>query len=242
MPQHQEELKRLIEQGGSLFLPHLSVDVVIFGYEAGELKVLLLEMSDDRWMLPGGYIYKEESVDAAAKRLLLERTGLEQMHLKQFYAFGRPERSFSSEIKKLFADFSLPWRDDLWINNRFVSIGYYALVHLPETRPVAGMFARNVKWFGVDALPALLLDHQEIILKAKTEFQKDLKTYPVAYHLLPAKFTMPELHRVFETVMEKQMDRSRFQKKMFEYDVFQRLEERREGVPHRRPYLYMHKN
>ena len=84
----------------------------------------------------------------------------------------------------------------------------------------------------------MMMDHKEIINKAVVEFKSDLKSHPLAYHLLPEKFTMPELHKVFETVYQKKMDRSRFQKKMFEYDVFQRLNELREGVPHKRPYLY----
>ncbi len=240
MSERPEDIRKVIEEEGSIFLPNLSVDVVIFGYENDELKVLLLEIADDLWMLPGGYIYKDESVDDAAKRLLLERIGLEKMYLKQFYSFGSSGRSFGREIRKLFENYNLPWREDLWINNRFVSIGYYALVHLPETKPVAGMFAQNVEWFDINNLPRLLLDHQEIILKARQEFQVDLQTYPVAYHLLPTKFTMPELHRIYEIVLQKKIDRSRFQKKMFEYNVFQRLGERRESVPHRRPYLYTH--
>ena len=150
-------------------------------------------------------------------------------------------RSYSVEMKELFEKNNLPWKEDLWINQRFVSTGYYSLVNMIETKPVAGLFARRVQWYSVNELPDLLLDHREIILKAKEEFKKDLQVSPVAFHLLPKKFTMPELHRVYETVFEKKMDRSRFQKKMFEYDIFRRLEERKEGVPHRRPYLYKYK-
>ena len=236
------ELKEILERGGELFLPNLSIDIVIFGYEQGELKVLLLEIVEDKWMLPGGFIFREESLEDAANRLLKERSGLEDLYLKQFYTFGRPARSYSVEMKELFSQHNLPWREDLWINQRFVSTGYYSLVNIQEIQPVAGMFARNVAWYSVNELPNLLMDHREIILKAKDEFKKDLQVFPVAFHLLPEKFTMPELHRVYETVFDKKMDRSRFQKKMFEYNVFQRLEERREGVAHRRPYLYKYKN
>ncbi len=238
MENKHKNLKKMIEEGGNLFLPHLSVDIVIFGYEVDQLKVLLLEITHDKWMLPGGYIFKEEAMDDASKRVLWERTGLEEVYLKQFYTFGKPERSFSNEIKSLFKSHDLPWHKDLWINQRFISTGYYALVNAEATNPVAGMFARDIGWFSINDLPDLLLDHRLIIDKAFKELQKDLQVYPVAYHLLPKKFTMPELHRVFETVLQKKMDRSRFQKKMFEYGVFKRLDERREGVPYRRPYLY----
>ena len=235
------ELQEMLERGGELFLPNLSIDIAIFGYEEGELKVLLLEIVEGKWMLPGGFIFREENLEDAANRILKERSGLKDLYLKQFYTFGRPGRSYSAEMKELFRKHNLPWREDLWINQRFVSTGYYSLVNIEETQPVAGMFARRVAWYSVNELPNLLMDHRDIILKAKDEFKKDLQVSPVAFHLLPKKFTMPELHRVFETVFEKKMDRSRFQKKMFEYNIFQRLEERREGVAHRRPYLYKFK-
>ena len=233
-----KELAQMVEQGSELFLANLSVDNVIFGYDEGELKVLLLEITDSNWMLPGGFILKDEDIDDATRRVLFERTGLEDFYLKQFYTFGKSRRSFSGEIKKLFLLNDLPWYDDLWINKRFVTTGYYALVHLPNTKPVAGIFARQIGWHPIKELPQLHLDHKEIIDKALAEFQKDLQVSPVAYHLLPKQFTMPELHRVYECVLQKKIDRSRFQKKMFEYDVFLRLDQKREGVPHRRPYLY----
>lgn len=242
MKRDSENLEMLIEQGQHLFLPNLSVDIVIFGYQERSLKVLLLEITEGRWMLPGGYVLQEEDLNESAQRVLKERSGLENVYLKQFYTFGNSQRSFSTEIKKLFESSNLPWKEELWINQRFVSTGYYALVQLEESKPVAGIFARNFAWFSLDALPELLLDHHEIIEKAHQEFRMDLKVHPVAFHLLPKKFTMPELHRVFETVLQRKMDRSRFQKKMFEYNVFKRLDERREAVPHKRPYLYSYEN
>ena len=231
----------MLEEGGELFLPHLSVDIVLFGYQEASLKVLLIEIADNKWMLPGGYIFKQENIDDAAKRTLYERAGLEKVYLKQFHTFGKPDRSFAKEIEQLFKSYGLPWTKELWINQRFVSTGYYALAHIPEVHPSPGIFASKTDWFPMEALPSLLLDHKEIIEKARQEFLEDLKASPVAFHLLPEKFTMPELHRVYETVYCKKMDRSRFQKKMFEYDLFQRLEERREGVPHKRPFLYSYK-
>ncbi len=236
-----DELKKLIEEGGKLFLPNLSADIVIFGYDDQDLKILLLEITDGKWMVPGGYILTDEDLDNAAKRVLYERTGLKDVYLKQFYTFGKSGRTFGSEIKQLFEANNLPWNEKLWINNRFVSVGYYSLVEKGEVTPVAGYFSHSIRWFSLNELPNLLLDHSDIINKALVEFQQDLRTHPVACQLLPDKFTMPELHRVYETVLQKKMDRSRFQKKMFEYNVFQRLEERREGVPHKRPYLYMYK-
>lgn len=241
MSKNPKELLELLQRGEVLFLPHISVDNVIFGYESERLYVLLLEIVDDKWMLPGGFLEREEPLDAAAVRILKERTDLSEVYLKQFYTFGDPNRSFSAEMEQLFAKMGVPWDKDLWISQRFISVGYYALVHKAMTRPTAGLFSIGYRWFPIDALPELLLDHRGIVEAALQKFRTDLQVDPIAFHLLPNKFTMPELHRVYETVLDKQMDRSRFQKKMLAYAVFERLKERREGVPHKRPYLYTYK-
>ena len=241
MQNNPKEILDMLHRGGELFLPGLSVDNVIFGYQDNTLQVLLLEVSDGKWMLPGGFIFKNESIDDAAARVLQERTGLSGVYLKQFYTFGDPKRSITKEIERLFEQMNFPWSQDLWINQRFASVGYYSLVHMAEAHPTAGMFSKQFGWFNIDVLPRLLLDHSEIIKTALTQFQSDLQVYPHAFHLLPVKFTMPELHKLFETIYSKKMDRSRFQKKMLGYEVFERLEERREGVPHKRPFLYRHR-
>ncbi len=240
MKKERKEIHEMVLRGGELFLSNISVDNVIFGYQDNLLQVLLLEVTEGKWMLPGGFIFKEESIDAAAARILQERTGLGGFYLKQFYTFGDPRRSITNEIEKLFEQLELPWDPDLWINQRFASVGYYALVEMANAHPTAGMFSQQFGWFSVEALPKLLLDHEEIIDTALKQFRSDLQVYPHAFHLLPAKFTMPELHRLFETIYAKKMDRSRFQKKMLGYEVFERLEERRDGVPHKRPFLYKH--
>ncbi len=232
------EILEQIKQGESVFMPGLSIDHVIFGYEEDQLKVLLLEMTPDTWMLPGGYIYKTEGVEAAARRILQERTGLESPYLKQFAVFGGPDRSFGPAIEKMFNGVGIPWEEDLWINKRFVSVGHYALVHIPETKPTAGLLVSNHKWAPVNTLPELLLDHKHIINSALKQLQADLNAFPIAFHLLPTVFSMPELHQVFQTIQNRAMDRSRFQKKMFSYGVFQRLNNKRTGVAHRSPYLY----
>ena len=238
MDKRPTDLQTLIEEGGNLFLPNISVDNVIFGYEEGYLKVLLLEIAEGKWMLPGGFIFRDEAIEEASRRVLQERTGLEPVYYKQFHTFGQPGRNYSHEIRLLFESNKIPWDEGLWINQRYVSVGYYSLVHLPQTTPLAGLFARDVAWFSLNAMPTLLMDHPQIIEKALQAFRKDLQVAPVACHLLSEKFTMPQLHRLYESVFDKKMDRSRFQKKMLEYDVFERLEEKPIGLPHRSPYLY----
>ena len=87
------ELKEFLLKGHKSFLQHVSIDCVIFGFHENELKVLLLQWKDtNRWCLPGGFIQKAEHIDDAAVRILKSRTGLDQIYLRQFYAFGDPAR------------------------------------------------------------------------------------------------------------------------------------------------------
>lgn len=237
MEKNAQDLLNAIQAGETLFLPHISVDSVIFGYVSNELQVLLLEVSNNVWMLPGGYVLKQEDLDTSARRNVNERIGLDHLFLKQFHTFGNTDRSFKQEIEDLFSHLGLPQTKGLWIQERFISVAYYALVNKALTHPEPNMLAKSCTWHNVHQLPKLLLDHNKIVIRALETLRTDLATYPLAYHLLPEKFTMPELHTVFQTIYQKQFDRSRFQKKMFEYDVFERLEPRG-GVAHRRPYLY----
>lgn len=240
MSKNQQTMQSLLTEGEKLFLSNISIDNVIFGYASKSLKVLLLQITETQWMLPGGYIFKEESLHKAANRILEERISLRDVFLRQFHVFGEPERSFSDEITSLFKKLGLPVRPDLWVNQRFVSVGYYALVDIDKAQPRPNQLAKTCSWHSVEELPPLLLDHNEIITVAKKSFQKDLEAYPVGSYLLPEKFTMPELHGLYKTVFNKDMDRSRFQKKMLGSGVFERLQ-KKTGVAHKSPYLYRYK-
>lgn len=237
MSENQRTMISLLAEGERLFLSNVSIDNVIFGYESKNLKVLLLQITDTQWMLPGGYIFKQESLDAAANRILEERISLSDVFLRQFHVFGEPERSFSEDITALFEELGLPKNSNLWISNRFVSVGYYALVDINEARPLPTQFAKACSWHCIKKLPRLLLDHEQIIKVAIKRFQQDLDAQPVGSHLLPHTFTMPELHGIYEAVFDKSLDRSRFQKKMLSSGVFERLK-KKTGVAHRSPYLY----
>ena len=231
-------LQNLLNHGDEVFLPNISVDIVIFGYEKRQLKVLLLQVSDEAWMLPGGYILRTESAGLASKRNLKERIGLSEVYLKQFYTFSDPKRVSADALRSLFNQFDISINKDSWIFDRFISVGHYALVPMESCHPSPGLFARDCAWFSVKKLPKLLFDHKAILMKAKQTLEEDAGTFPIPFHLLRSKFTMPELHAVFETLYDKRIDRSRFQKKMLSYEVFERLEVIDERVPHRRPYLY----
>lgn len=219
------------------FLPHLSVDCAIFGCDAGALRVLLLRWKHlDRWSLPGGFVRRDESVDDAAARVLHERTGLERVFLRQFHAFGGTDRHEDSGIPALEAMGVLVPRDH-WLVRRVVSIGYLALVDLARAEVTPDALTVECRWWPVHGRPPLLFDHDEVVARALDTLRAGLDTLPLA-HLLPGTFTMPELQRLYETVLGRTLDRRNFQKHALDLGMLERLPERRTGVPRRAPWLY----
>lgn len=221
------------------FLPSLSVDCVIFGFHENLLKVLLLKHRYlDKWALPGGFIYKDEPVDTAAYRVLKERTGLNEIFLQQFHVFGEPERSerefHLEDLKKDGIDVN----EDHWILQRFVTIGYYALVEFSKVNLAYNSLSEKCIWWDIHEMPSLILDHRKILDTALATLQKQLNYQPIGHNLLPEKFTMPELQKLYETILDKKLDRRNFQRKILGFQIVRRLKETKKGVAHKAPYLY----
>lgn len=209
-------------ENGANYLPHLSIDIVIMGYKDSEIKCLLLDV-DGKWALPGGYIKKEESVEDAAERILSERTNLQNQHLKFLSVIGDGHRQFGQEFQILFKKHGIPWKKDYWVNNRFVSLAYYALVDINNTFPEPGEFGLQPAWFNIQNLPEMMIDHGSIAMIAKRQLQTDIHKNPISSNLLPSPFTMPQLHQLHQVILGKDIDRSRFQKKMLASGYFERL-------------------
>lgn len=213
---------------------YLSIDGVIFGFHENQLKVLLLRWKEtDEWSLPGGFIYKQESVDTAAGRVVRERTGLEPLYLRQFHVFGDALRY---DQKDTWSRTGLPVQKVNW-PDRTISIGYYALVEYSKVTPAPDVLTDECRWWGMDEVPGLLFDHNHIIDVALQALRKQLADQPLG-HLLPPAFTIPELQRLHETILGYSLDARNFYKKMTASDQLERLAERRVGTPHKAPYLY----
>lgn len=220
--------------------PGLSVDCVIFGFHENDLKVLLLKLlQGNEWALPGGFVFLDENLDRAAIRVLHERTGLEKIFLQQFHAFGQVERSPVTHAARLVQEHSLHPGLQSWFEQRFITIGYYALVEYSQVeKPQPDYFSETCAWFPVRGLPHLMLDHQAIIERALQTVRFQLKYQPIGLNLLPEKFTMPELQALYETLLDQKLDRRNFQRKMLSYDVLIRTGEFRQGGAHKAPVLY----
>ncbi len=221
------------------YLPNLSIDCVIFGFHDGELKVLLLKWKHvGGWSLPGGYIARKESLEDAAQRVLAERTGLREVYLQQFGAFGGLNRREQETIGAFFRGLGLEVPRDYPFSGRVVTIGYFALVDFRKATPSPDQFADDCRWWDLHDRPPLLFDHEEILARARETLRQQLDYMPLGANLLPDKFTMPELQKLYETVLGRELDRRNFQRKVQDLGIVVRLPERRTGGAHRAPYLY----
>jgi 8-oxo-dGTP diphosphatase len=222
-----------------LYLPSLSVDCVIFGFHAGQFKVLLLKSKyNNKWALPGGFIYKDEDVENAAVRVLNERTQLKDIFLQQFYLFGDVKRNEEKHAEKMLREMRIPNIDTHWLMQRFVTVGYYALVEYDKVRPVPDVLSSECTWHSITNLPDLIIDHKEIIEKGLQVLRQQLKYQPVGYNLLPEEFTIKELQLIYETILGKKLDRANFQRKILSYGILDKKEKQYSGGAHKAPYLY----
>lgn len=228
------------------YIAQLSIDCVIFGYQQGALHVLIpkLAFNGDYWVLPSGFIFQEEDIDQAAKRILKERTQLENIYLEQFHVFGKANRTnvaFMDELLKNNPDLSGAKEDFDWFVRRFVSIGFYALVDMRKVKPQISSLDEKMEWMPLADLPPLILDGPEIIQKALEALRLHFDDHVVGYNLLPETFTMKELQQLYETVFDKPYRRNNFQKMVLDLGILERLEKKYSGAANKAPFLYKFK-
>lgn len=200
--------------------PRLAVDCVVFGFDEKGLRVMLIQRGKEpfkgTWALPGGFVHIDESVDDAARRELGEETGI-RVFLEQLYTFGAVDRD--------------PAR-------RVVSVAYYALVQ-PEVHRVLGATdAADARWFRLDAVPSMPFDHQAILEMALTRLRGKVRYEPIGFELLPKKFTLLQLQRLYEIVLGRPLDKSNFRKKLLSFGILTELDEVQTDVAHRAARLY----
>lgn len=206
--------------------PAVTVDCVVFGLDAEGLKVLLVERALDpfkgRWALPGGFVHVDESVNDAARRELREETGLADVFLEQLYTFGAVDRD---------------------PRERVVSVAYYALVNLSDHPPAKGATdVRDARWFPVQKVtaraPPLAFDHGDILAVAWERLKGKVRYQPIGFELLPRKFTLSQLQRLYETVLGRPLDKRNFRKKILSMGLLVELDEFQQDVAHRAARLY----
>jgi 8-oxo-dGTP diphosphatase len=201
--------------------PALTVDCVVFGMDHEDLKVMLIERGlppfEGEWALPGGFVHVDETVDEAARRELEEETGLSKIFLEQLYAFSSVDRD---------------------PRERIISVAYYALVNLLDHRVQAATDARDAAWFAVADVPSLAFDHAEILDTALERLRGKLGYQPIGFELLPQKFTLSQLQHLYEVVLERELDKRNFRKKVLATGLLLETKEVQQDVAHRAARLY----
>ncbi len=227
------------------FVPSISLDCVVFGYRDKVLKVLLLKYKGtDTWALPGGFLPKDAEMQEVVSTILYERTGVENIFLSQFHTFSSVARGWKDRDKENFEIIKSLWpevyRDKLekWFDQRFISTAFMALVDASLTNPVPDEISDECGWISMDQLPALALDHGEIIQEAKKQLRQRINYLPLGRSLLPDRFTMYELQSLYEAVLGKKLDRGNFQRKMVKLGILNRHEKLMTGASNKAPYLY----
>lgn len=229
------------------YLPHLSIDCVIFGFQNQELKVLVskFKYGKDLWGLPGGYILKTESIEKAASRILREHTSLEKIYLEQFKVFGNEKRIIKSPHRNQIRKELLHYEGHLfseeavdWMTSRFVCIGFYALVDISKIKAHPGQLDEKLEWKKIKELPPLTHDHHEIVEEALIALRNNLDEKLIGFNLLPETFTIREVQELYEAVYDKPFARNNFQKKILDLQVLERLEKKFTGAQNKAPYTY----
>lgn len=201
--------------------PAVSTDIVIFTLQDKQLKVLLIQRTNDpfrdHWSLPGGFVEIDEDLEHAALRELEEETGVNGVYLEQLYTFGRPDRD---------------------PRERVISVAYYALVPADRVHIRAASDAKSVAWYACNQLPELAFDHAQIIATARKRLAAKLDYSTIALQFMPTQFTLGELQSVYEAIMNSPLDKRNFRKRVLAYESIVATGATRQNGKHRPARLY----
>lgn len=208
---------------GNFFKSAFSVDNIIFGFDDGDLKVLLIKRGQDpfkgRWALPGDLVYPNEDLETSANRVLEELTGLRNVYLEQVHTFGAVDRHPLGRV---------------------ITIAYFSLVKISDFDVMPASFAKTAQWHHVVSAQntRLAFDHNIILNTCFHVLKQRVRTRPIGFELLPPKFTLTELQHLYEAILEIPLDKRNFRKKILSMNLLKDLNQLQEGVPHRPAKLY----
>ena len=198
----------------------VALDSIIFGFDGEKLKLLLVRRglgpNRQTWSLMGGWLRPSEGLDESASRILQELTGLENIYLEQLYTFGNPQR------------------DPI---ERTVSVSYFALISVADYESqVSNAF--DAHWFTIDELPPLLFDHGDMVQMAIRQLRYKASQHPIGFELLPEKFTLPQLQKLYEAIFGTVFDKRNFSRKILSTGLLIKTDEKQKGHSKKGAFLY----
>lgn len=198
----------------------VAVDCVIFGFDKDHLKLLLVKRSrppqDGEWSLMGGFLRPHETLEDAAQRVLTKWTGLEDVYLEQFHNFSKINRD---------------------PGERVLSVAVYALIKIDESDKELTR-SHGAKWIDIDKFPELIFDHNQMVEMALGIIKHKSRFEPIGFELLPKKFTIPQLQKLYEAILQQKLDNANFRKKILSMKVFKKLNEKDKEFSKRGAYYY----
>ena len=199
---------------------HVAVDYIIFGFDQGELKLLIhrrrFEPAMGQWSLFGGFVQKDEGLDEAANRVLFELTGLDNIYMEEVQSYGEMERDPATRV---------------------ISVAYYALIPAKKYTEATSN-THGATWVSLDMLPRLIMDHNQMVKKGLRRLKRRASTQPLGFELLPREFTMPQLQALYEAIYQSTLDKRNFRKKILSMDVLIKLDEKDMSGSRKGAYLY----
>jgi 8-oxo-dGTP diphosphatase len=199
---------------------HVAVDSIIFGFDQGELKLLIhkrqFEPAKGEWSLFGGFVQKGESLDEAASRVLYELTGLQKVYMEELQSYGSVDRDPAGRV---------------------ISVAYYALIPA-EDFTGASTSESGATWVSIKDLPPMIMDHNEMVMKGLRRLKRRAASQPIGFELLPAEFTMPQLQALYEAIYQEELDKRNFRKKILAMDVLIKLDEKDKSSSRKGAFLY----
>ena len=214
VPYYQMPLDKFFQFG-------LSVDCVIFGYHQESLKVLLIRRGAEPykgdWALPGDLVYPNEDIEIAAKRILVDLTGMKDLFLQQTQVYGQVDRHPIGRV---------------------ITVGYFALVDIEQYELYPSAWAAGVNWVDVNEIPDLAFDHNRILDDALDNLRQQVRHQPVGFELLPEKFAIGQLQKLYEALLNSTYDKANFRKRILSKKLLISHQEIQKDVPHRPGRLY----
>jgi 8-oxo-dGTP diphosphatase len=199
----------------------VAVDCIIFGFDEDGLKLLLIkrkfEPCKEQWSLMGGFVSEGENIDDSAKRVLFDLTGLTNVYLEQLFTYGDISRDPAGRV---------------------ISVAYFALIKTDDFDAATGE-QHGAKWVNIIHKPNLIFDHDIMVEKALARLKRRVKNQPIGFELLPEKFTLPQLQKLYEAIFQEEFDKRNFRRRILSMDLLIKLDEKDKVNSKKGAFKYM---